>query len=117
MKLSNAIPLLVGLCLIGVLARPMMEYGDQRAAANAQPPASAVTARRNEMTGLLTRLEASPLPDAAERAETLRVSLGESVPTEDQVTQVRELVATAEAAGAAKAPSEAAASQTPKASP
>jgi hypothetical protein len=89
MKFRDLLTLGVGLFLVAVFAKPMMDYGEERTAA---------AQRRGELGQLLQRLSIAQPPRGAAFAEQLRGSLGSSDPTETQLAEVREILAGLESA-------------------
>lgn len=92
MKVATALPLLAGLVVVGLMARPMMDFGEERAAAGR---------RSQEMTDLLQRATvAAPAPFV----EQLRGAVNTETPSDEELAKVRELVRQAEEAKAQEAP-------------
>ncbi|WP_038214619.1 hypothetical protein [Xenophilus azovorans] len=96
MKLNKSLPLLLGLCLIGLFAGQAIEHGQQREQAGGVAPGIAAPGRPPEHEALLQRL-AAVRPDEAVYIERLRVQLGQQ-PSAEQLEQLRDIVRQQEAA-------------------
>lgn len=92
MKLNKSIPLLLGLCLIGLFAGQAIEFGQQRE----RGAGVAQHAQEREHEVLLQRL-AVVRPDDPDYIERLRDQLGPQ-PGAEQIEQLRSIVRQQEAA-------------------